>query len=170
MEGKIVPISINRLDTHDRFQEFVKQDFSINECVQDLIDKKPFGNWPFYIFAHSRTEDDAITKRLIWQPRLTKPSAQTNSMLFKVYPGTDVVHVIWMIPSRELWPQYKKGNVTENALIAESIHKFINKREALEAPEKDDLDDATISAIYAEISNGANQDRLMKRQYPKPNS
>lgn len=148
-------MKVNILDAHDRYQHFTKQSFSIAECCQDLINQRPFGDHPFYIFAHPRTDDDGFTKRLIWQPRLTKPKAQTNSMLFKAYPGSDILKVIWMIPTRELWGQYKKGNVTENKTISESIYAFENHREKLEAPESDDLSDDAIDAIYREISTKA---------------
>ena len=144
-------MKLNRLETHDRYQHFLKQDFSISECCQSLIDQRPFGNHPFYIFAHARTDDDGVTKRLIWQPRLTKPKAQTNSMLFKAYPGTDNIKIIWMIPQREMWGQYKKGNVTQSNIVAQSIHDFQNRRSQLEEKEDDDLDDAAIDAIYRSI-------------------
>ena len=144
-------MKLNLFETHDRYEHFTKQSFDIAECCQDLINKRPFGDYPFYIFAHARTSDDGVTKRLIWQPRLTKPKAQTNSMLFKAYPGTDIIKVIWIIPARELWGQYKKGNVTQNKTVSESIFNFQNKRELLESKEEDDLSDEKIAAIYIEI-------------------
>jgi hypothetical protein len=145
-------MKIDRLETHDRLKHFTKQDFSIGECCQDLIDQRPFGNYPFYIFAHARTDEDGVTKRMIWQPRLTKPQAQSNSMLFKAYPGTDVIKVIWMIPAEELWGQYQKGLMTENRIVSESIYHFINNRKKLEAKEDDDLDDKKIDEIYKDIA------------------
>jgi hypothetical protein len=148
-------MKINRLETHDRFQHFTKQDFDIGKCCQDLIDKRPFGNNPFYIFAHSRTDDDGFTKRLIWQPRLTKPKSQSNSMLFKAYPGTDNIKVIWIIPDKMLWGQYIKGNVTENPLVQESIHNYIHKRQDLDKKEEDDLNDHQIDMIYRQISGSS---------------
>jgi hypothetical protein len=150
-------MKLNILDAHDRYQHLTKQGFDIGECCQNLIDQKPFGNHPFYIFAHTRTEEDGATKRLIWQPRLTKPKAQTNSMLFKAYPGTDKVKVIWMIPDRALWGQYKRGLVTENQTVSESIYDFENNRKKLEDPESDDLSDHAIDLIYKEISKAALQ-------------
>ena len=148
-------MKLNRLETHDRYQYFTKQSFNIAECCQNLIDQRPFGNIPFYIFAHSRTDDDGVTKRLIWQPRLTKPKAQTNSMLFKAYPGTDNVKIIWMIPARELWKQYQIGNITQNKTVLDSIHAFQHKREELEAKESDDLTDEQIDSIYRNIAMNA---------------
>lgn len=150
-------MKVDRLETHDRLEHFTKQNFSIGECCQDLINQRPFGNHPFYIFAHARTDDDGITKRLIWQPRLTKPKAQSNSMLFKAYPGTDILKVLWIIPAKELWKQFQKGKMTENKTVCESINAFIYNKAQLEMPEEDDLSDAEIDAIYRNIANGANK-------------
>lgn len=144
-------MKLNRLETHDRFKHFSKQDFSIGQCCQDLIDQRPFGNHAFYIFAHARTDDDGVTKRLIWQPRLTRPKPQTNSMLFKGYPGSDVIKIIWILPPRELWAQYEKGKMTENEMISNCIHDFENNGEKMAAPEEDDLSDSEIDMIYADI-------------------
>lgn len=153
-------MKINRLDAHDRLQHLTKQSFDIGECCQNLIDRKPFGDRAFYIFAHTRTEEDGSTKRLLWQPRLTKPEAQTNSMLFKAYPPSDVLKVIWMIPAPELWGQYMKGKLCENQTIYESITSFINNKNLLEEPEPDDLNDDEICAVYLEISREANKEKL----------
>lgn len=157
---KDLKMKIDRLETHDRYEFFTKQSFDIDECVKNLIDQRPFGNHAFYIFAHARTDDDGVTKRLIWQPRLTKPKSQTNSMLFKVFPGTEIIHVIWMIPDRALWTQFKKGNVTDNKMVRESIFDFENNRSKLEEPDSTDLSDAQINQIYRQIGMAA-QKRAM---------
>lgn len=149
-------IKLNRLDTHDRYLHFTKQNFNISECVDDLIKKRPFGDNAFYIFAHARTDDDGVTKRLIWQPRLTRPRAQTNSMLFKAYPLFDHVKIIWIIPQQELWSQFKRGNVCQNDIVMESIDAFLHRKEELEAKEDDDLSDDAIDRIYKQISGNAN--------------
>lgn len=158
-------MKLNILDAHDRFQIFSKQKFDISECCQNLIDQRPFGNYPFYIFAHARTEDDGSSKRLIWQPRLTKPRSQTNSMLFKAYPGTDKIKVIWMIPDRALWKQYRKGNLTENKTISDSIHDFQFNRDKLDASEDDDLSDDQIALIYTNMAADMSNKKLMDRIY-----
>ncbi len=163
-------MKLNRLETHDRLQHFTKQSFDISECCQNLINQKPFGNHPFYIFAHTRTDDDGVTKRLIWQPRLTKPKSQTNSMLFKAYPGSDNIKVIWMIPDREMWDQYTKGKITENKTVIESIHNFQFNRKLLDEKEPDDLSDAEIDAIYRELSIEAKRKKLMDKNWLMPNS
>jgi hypothetical protein len=165
-------VKLKRAETHDRFTYFQQQDFDIAACCQDLIDKKPFGDNAFYIFAHARTIglDEKIKlyasgkyktldlvpeKTIIWQPRLTKPRAQTNSMLFKAYPGSDNIKVIWILPPKEIWEQFKKGNMTENPTIITSIYDFEHNREQLEAREDDDFDDKTIDRIYQEIGRSA---------------
>jgi len=157
-------MKLNVLETHDRYKEFVRKDSAmaqtIGKCVQDIVNKRPFGNNPFYVFSHARTDDDGYTKRLIHQPRLTKPRAQTNSMLFRAYPGTDKIKIIWMIPARELWGQYKKENVTAADKVAWSIHMFENNRTFLELPEEDDLSEAEIDAIYRGMSQSAHVQKM----------
>lgn len=186
-------MKINRLETHDRLQHLVSQEFDIGKTCQDIIDKRPFGSHPFYIFAHKRQlglderislyqedfresllnpgynrkylfMDQVPSDRLIWQPRLTKPRAQTNSMLFKAYPGTDNVKVIWIIPDQCLWEQFEKGKMTENKTVWESIDMYVNHKDKLEAKEIDDYSDQEIEKIYLEISKEAkrNMDSIGK--------
>ncbi len=158
-------IKINPLDAHDRLHHFTKQEFSISECCQDLINQRPFGNYPFYIWAHARTDENIHIKRLIWQPRLTRPKPQTNSMLFKAYPGKDTIKIIWIIPSRELWTQYEKGKLTENQLVYNSIQDFLYHREMLEEKESDDFSDERINEIYKELACEARRKKSMERLY-----
>lgn len=157
-------MKLNRLETHDRFKHFTGESFSITECCEDIIKQKPFGNRNFYIFAHARTDDDGVTKRMIWQPRLTKPKAQTNSMLFKTCMSvthsipmlnTSQIRVIWIIPAPELWAQFRFGTMTHNQTVLDSINAFNHDRRRLERKEDDDLDDETIDQIYREIAQEA---------------
>lgn len=158
-------IKINPLDAHDRLQHFTKQEFSISECCQDLINQRPFGNYPFYIWAHARTDENTHIKRIIWQPRLTRPKPQTNSMLFKAYPGTDTIKVIWIIPAREMWEQYEKGKLTQNELIYNSIQDFQYNRASLEINEPDDFSDEKINEIYKELACEARWKKSMDKLY-----
>lgn len=163
-------MEVDILEAHDRLQEVHKQGDSIGENCQRIIDSKPFGDHPFYIFAHKREIsiderfdlwmkhmhtwprlEDVPTHRLIWQPRLTKPKAQTNSMLFKGYPGTDQVKVIWIIPERELWSQFTMEKMTENDTVMQSIYDFSHNRDKLDAKEADDLPDEIIDKIYEQL-------------------
>jgi len=86
-------------------------------------------------------------------------------MLFKAYPGSDIVKIIWMIPARELWAQYKKGHLTECSTISQSIYDFENNKDKLEQAENDDLDDETIHKIYLEISQEAKRKKMMTKLY-----
>lgn len=157
-------MKLNFNETHDRFQDFTKKANDIGECCQDLINQRPFGNRPFYIFAHARTSDESVSvKRIIWQPRLLKPAAQTNSMLFKGYPGTDIIETIWMIPDRNLWGQFTIGKMMQNKTVCDSIYDFIHNRKKLEAPDSNDPSESEAAAIYQSIANQARFDKQMKK-------
>lgn len=184
-------MKVDRLETHDRWQHLIKQDFDIGKQCQNIIDQRPFGSYAFYIFVHKRIigEDERIalfnedfwasiadpfykrkyqnlaelpTHRLIWQPRLTKPQAQPNSMLFKAYPGTDNIKVLWILPDESMWDAYDKGKLTENKTVVESIHLYKNDRKKLEAADPDDFDDKTIDQIYRELARNAAANKLSK--------
>jgi hypothetical protein len=149
-------MKIDLLDAHDRLLHFKKQSDDISTYCQKIIDQNPFpGTKYFYIFAHARTHDNGIDKRMIWQPRLCKPEPQENSMLFRVKPNSDGVEVVWIIPDKALWKQYKKGNVTENETILKSIHDFRYHKNRLAAPHPEDYSDKEIEWIYTELSVNA---------------
>lgn len=152
-------MKIDRLETHDRLLHFKKnQEVNIFQGAEDCLkknalslslqDKSPY----LYLFAHPRTDDDGITKRMFWQPRLTKPSPQTNSYLFRATSKTDNVEVCWLLPPREMWAQYKTGNVTESDLVIWSIDQFINNRKNLGKKDGADFNDEKILEIYKEIN------------------
>jgi hypothetical protein len=168
-------MKVSRGDAHDRFSFYQRQDFNIAECCQSLINQRPFGDHSFYIFAHARTLGldekvklyssgqyitlaDVPEKTIIWQPRLTKPKCEPNSMLFKAYPGSDNIKVIWILPPKEYWDQFKKGNMTENETIFISIYDYEHSKDRLEAKEEDDLPDEAIDRIYKEICDAARKE------------
>lgn len=155
-------MKLDVLETHDRLIEFSKQQDYISKGCQDCINSRPeeYGNHCFYIFAHCRTADDGYTKRLIWMPYPKKPKAQTNSMLFKAYPPSDNIKIIWMIPPREMWDQYKKDLMLQNQIVYESIQKFKYNRNMLEEREGDDFTDEEIKNIRKQIAFNA----IAKRQ------
>lgn len=164
-------MKINRLETHDRLLQFNKQADYISQGCQDCIKNRPeeFGGHPFYIYAHARTADDGVTKRLIWQPRLCKPqTVETNSMLFKYYPSTDTVKVIWIIPDERMWKQYNKDNITASKIVIESIHNYKYNRKMLSAAEDDDLSDEKVDAIYTQIALNGQNNKLMDNLWSKP--
>jgi len=139
-------MKINRLETHDRLQHFVKdQTLNIFQGAEDCLKKNPLSlaiqeKSPYvYLFAHPRTADDGLNKVMYWQPRLSIPEPQDNSYLFRAISKSDLIEVCWMIPPREMWNQYKRGNVTEHQLVLLSIDKFIHNKKSLCEPHPDDL-------------------------------
>lgn len=157
-------------------------DYISEGCQDCIRNRPPeFGNHPFYIFAHKRVYEldermdkynldiqksfvdlsykriyfkleDVPTARLIWTPRLSKPQAQENSMLFKAYPPSDNIKVIWMLPDRALWGQFNQGDMIENDTVKESINAFLNCKGKLEEREDDDISDDEANAIYKEMA------------------
>lgn len=138
-------MKINKLETHDRLQ-YLKKDQAVNvfQGAEDCLKKNALSlayqeKSPYvYLFAHPRTMDNGH-KALYWQPRLSKPSAQTNSYLFRAQSKTDIIEVCWMIPPREMWAQYNLGKVTEHELVTWSIQQFQHNRKELEKPHPDDM-------------------------------
>jgi len=170
-------MKIERLETHDRLLH-LHQDQSLNiaqgaeDCLKlnDLSIRLQSRSPYIYIFAHPRTADDGLNKRMIWQPRLSKPKAQTNSYLFRAISNTDQVEVCWLLPSREMWPQYKKGNITEHDIVNWSIHMFETKKSELEAAANGDLSEERSKHIYLDIANEIDQERRIRKIYSKPDS
>jgi len=157
-------MKLNRLEAHDRLLHFKKdQALNIFQGVDDCLKKNPLSlalqdRSPYiYIFAHPRTADDGVTKIMFFQPRLTKPEAQTNSYLFRAQSKTDLVEVLWLIPTPEMWKEYEKGKVTESEVVIWSINQFRHNKEQLEHSDPDDLSDDRVRAIYREVANAKSQ-------------
>jgi hypothetical protein len=153
-------MKVNKLEAHDRLLYFKKDQMqTIADGVNECMKKNPYSlalqdNSPYiYIFAHPRTDDDGVTKRMLWQARLTKPKAQTNSYLFRAKSHSDIVEICWLLPPREMWAQYEKGKLTENETIIFSIDMFQNHREELERPDPQDLPDERIREILIRTMN-----------------
>lgn len=177
-------MKINRFDAHDRLQHFTGQEFDIGKSCQECINNRPpeFENHPMYVFAHKREIDlderismfnqdlikpfnerqfkalkDVPNGRILWQSRLLKPKFEPNSMLFKAYPPTDVIRIIWMLPATELWDQFTKGKMTENKTVSESIYNYKTNRNKLEEKEDDDVSEETARKIYKQIARRLKQ-------------
>jgi hypothetical protein len=160
-------MKIDRLETHDRLQHFKKdQNDSIMEGLNTCLKHNPLSialqerSSYIYVFAHPRTREDGV-KAMYWQPRLSKPSAQTNSYLFRVKSFSDECEIMWMIPATELWGQYDKGNVTESDIVQWSINQFRHNKHKLENPESDDLPDHLGIQILNTVQNNLRQDKLV---------
>lgn len=168
-------MKIQRLETHDRLEHLQKdQSHVIAQGCEDCLKK----NWLslaiqerchyVYIFAHPRTAEDGVNKRLLWQPRLCKPKAQTNSYLFRAQSNTDLIELCWFIPPREVWGQFKKGNVTESAEVIWSIDQFQNNRQKLEEPFPDDISEERFKQIMRDIARCKDEENRVKKMYAKP--
>lgn len=139
-------MKLNIFETHDRLKHLIKdQSKVIFQGAEDCLKRNPLSlslqeKSPYiYIFAHPRTADDGINKRLFWQPRLSIPEAQSNSYLFRAISQTDLIEVVWMIPPKELWGQFDEGKVTESNICAWSIYQFKKNKRSLEKPHPEDM-------------------------------
>ena len=139
-------MKLNRLETHDRLLHFKKdQAQNIFQGCEECLKKNPLSlalqekSTYIYIFAHPRTDDDGVTKKMFWQARLSKPEPQTNSYLFRAISNTDMVEVMWLLPPQEQWKQYNERNVTESNEVLWSIRQFTQNRERMSQPEPEDL-------------------------------
>jgi len=163
-------VKISRLETHDRLLHLKKdQEANIFQGAEDCLKKNTDSltmqmHSPYvYLFAHPRTAEDGINKRMLWQPRLTKPTPQTNSYLFRAESHTDIIEICWLLPPEELWSQYITGNVTENEYVLWSIDQYSNHREKLAAPHPEDLPDNKIKYIYGQIAGEKSYTNLMDK-------
>lgn len=160
-------MKVDRLETHDRLEHFVNDQWkNIAQGAEDCLFRNPDSlalqeRSPYiYIFAHPRTHDDGINKRLLWQPRITRPKAQTNSYLFRATSKADVLMVCWCIPPKEMWGQYRKGNVCESNIVLWSINQFQYNRQELERPDPHDLPDERAREIWLEfLKHGKNENK-----------
>ncbi len=167
-------MKVNILETHDRLLHFKKdQEANIFQGAEDCLKQNPDSLFfqsrsPYiYIFAHPRTADDGVTKRMLWQPRLWKPKAQTNSYLFRAQSHSDLIEICWMLPPEELWGQYHEGNVTEDDHVLYSINQYCYQRNKLEADEPDDLSDEEGLPIMQEWVRNKRMERMMRISYPE---
>ncbi len=164
-------MKVDRLEAHDRLEYFKKdQESNIFHGAEDCLKKNPLSlalqdKSPYiYIFAHPRTADDGINKRMLWQPRLTKPEPQTNSYLFRAISHTDVIEVCWLLPPREMWAQYKRGNLTEEDTVLWSINQFQHDRKKMGSAEHDDLKYEKIQEIYKFVCRESKNDKIIRQK------
>lgn len=169
-------MKINRLETHDRLIHFKKdQALNIAQGAEDCLKKNYLSTClqqysPYiYLFAHPRTADDGVTKVMYWQPRLTKPTPQTNSYLFRAQSNTDLVEPIWLLPPEAMWAEYKKGYITEHELALWSIDQFVNNFEEMGKPFPDDLPEEQIKQIYMQIAAETDQQTMIDKLYSQEN-
>ncbi len=169
-------MKVNVLEAHDRLKHLVKdQSANIFQGAEDCLKKNSLSlaiqeKSPYvYIFAHPRTADDGVTKRLLWQPRLSVPEVQTNSYLFRALSNSDVIEVCWILPPQEMWSQYENGKVTESNWAMWSINKYRTDKKLLERPHADDLPEEKCKFIMKSIVDEhlftVRQEKMMNRLY-----
>lgn len=151
-------MKLDILETHDRLKHLVNSQWAtIAQGAEDCLKKNPDSlalqeKCPYiYIFAHPRTHDNGADKRLLWQPRLTKPKPESNSYLFRAASKSDVLTICWLIPQRELWKQYTTGNVCESNIVLWSINQFLLHRKELGKPDIKDLSNERVKQIWQDI-------------------
>jgi hypothetical protein len=167
-------MKLNRFETHDRLQHLHKdQALNIAKGAQDCLKINKLSlalqeHSPYiYIFAHPRTADDGVTKRMIWQARLTRPNPQTNSYLFRAISKTDTMEICWLLPPRETWKQYEKGNITEHEMVLWSIRQFTNNRIELGQSMSDDLTDEQARNIYLKVAQEMDEEKMINNLFGK---
>lgn len=165
-------MKVNLFETHDRLLHFKKdQEANIFLGAEDCLkhnedslfyqDRSPY----VYLFAHPRTADDGVTKRMLWQPRLQKPEAQINSYLFRARSHSDEIEVCWLIPPPETWAQYKTGLVTEHELVNWSIQQYLSNKKGLEKQHPEDLNEEKAKFILNELIGYKRSNRMMNELY-----
>ena len=169
-------MKVNILEAHDRLKHLIKdQSSNIYQGADDCLKRNPLSlaiqeKSPYiYIFAHPRTDDDGVNKRLLWQPRLSIPEAQSNSYLFRALSHTDMIEVCWILPPKELWGQYDAGKVTENNWASWSINEYKTNKKSLEKPHPDDMAEdksrQIMKAVVDEHLYTIRQKNMMDRLY-----
>ncbi len=151
-------LNLNRFEAHDRLLH-VKKEQSVNvfQGAEDCLKKNPLSlaiqeKSPYlYIFGHARTGDDGYTKVLYWQPRLSRPTPQTNSYLFRAQSKTDIIEICWIIPPRELWDQYAKGKISYDETIEWSINQYRYMKKDLSMPHPDDMSEEQGQNIFKKV-------------------
>lgn len=168
-------MKINRLETHDRLLHFKKdQSQVIAEGADECLKRNPLSlalqaRSPYvYLFAHARTQEDGVTKKMLWQPRLGKPKCEPNSCLFRALSHTDNLEICWILPDQIFWSQYKKGNVLEHSMVIWSIDMYRNSKPTLEKPFADDLPQHRIDQILLDIAREMEEEIRIKKRHVTP--
>ena len=161
---------LDRLETHDRLEHLINNEsIDVFRGAEDCLKKNPlslvFQEYsPYiYIFAHPRTSDDGSAQRMLWQPRLTRPTPQNNSFLFRSKSKSDELEVCWIIPKIEFWSEFDEGKMHESDIVRWSIDMFVNHRDKLEQNHPEDLQDGEIKHIYMQVDKHFKQKNLGKK-------
>ena len=126
------------------------------EMVQQIIESRPFGKHPFYIYQFVKRVDDATgIKKMYHHPRLTKPDPIPGTTLLRADPSNpEEVTIIWTLPDEESFNLYQSGKMFADPFVYESIQKYLHNPRELMRREKGDLTDEEIKEIYQEKVRG----------------
>jgi hypothetical protein len=174
-------MKIERLETHDRLLHFVQEQSNvIAEGASECLKVNPLSlalqevSSYVYIYTHARTIgldekyslflsgqyqrlEDIPEKRLLWQPRLGRPTPSPNSYLFRAESKTDILEICWILPPEEMWDQYTEGKVTASEWDLWSINEYKTNKEGMARPLSDDLRDEQINLILRNIAREMQQ-------------
>lgn len=156
---------LSKSHVNDNIQ-FFKGNFEKEYCetIQNIIQSRPFGKYKFYIFQFVKRVDDTTgVKRMIHQPRLTKPEPLPGTTLLRCDPDRpEDVTIIWTLPNQENFGLYKHGKFFSDPFVAECVEKYLKRPGELMKEEEGDLDDDKIREIYREISANAKSKKSNK--------
>ena len=135
--------------------EFWKQNSEENyvECIQDLIQRRPFGDRKFYIFSFvKRVDDSSGIKKMHHQPRLTRPEPVPGSTLMKVHPDhPEEAYIIWTLPNQENFKLYSHGKMFSDAFVHDCIAQYQSNPQRMMQPDPEDPPEEEMRRIYREI-------------------
>jgi hypothetical protein len=147
--------SLSRNELFDSTQNWKdNSEKNYSECIQNLIMSAPFGAHKFYIFSFIKRVDDASgIKKMIHQPRLTKPEPIPGGTLMRVDPRDPyTATLLWTLPNDQNFNLYKKGKMYADPFVHECIERFKKNPKEMMRPEVDDLTDEQIREIYKDMS------------------
>ncbi len=156
-------LSLNEaLDSTQRWKENSEQDW-VN-TLQDLIQKKPFGDHKFYVFMFvKRVNDITGVKKMYMQPRLTKPDPVPGTTLMHVNPKyPEEATMIWTLPNENNFKLYQQGKQFADSFVHESIDKYLKNPKALMRREEGDLSENEIRDIYRAKAKGNSKTKTIK--------
>lgn len=135
-------------------------------CIQNLIQSRPFGDHKFYIFSIvKRVDDESGIKKMYHQPRLTRPDPVPGTTLIKVDPNDpETATIIWTLPNEENFNFYKSGKLFADPFVHECIEKYRKNPRELITADPDDLSESQIREIY----NDMKMKGRTKKQKKKP--
>lgn len=149
-------------DTTYHWKENSEKDWVDN--LQDLIQKKPFGDHRFYIFMFvKRVDDRSGIKKMYMQPRLTKPEPLPGTTLLQIDPrNPGEAKMIWTLPAEMNSVLYQQGKMYADQFVHECIEKYTKRPWELMRKEEGDLPENEIREIYKAKAKGNSTTQRMK--------